>query len=169
MNMSIDNLCDNLNLQISLYSKLEEIENRKNTAILNKNGKILKDITAEEEFVIKEIDFAEKKRIGIVEKYMKNNHINAASANPSLKELTQSMDMSSANRITELGMRLKTSVLNIKSINDVNMKMMKDNVEIFRIMVDGLKGAVAKNDAYSNRGEHRVDQMKGPLIFNKTV
>ncbi len=169
MTGSVMKLRDNLNAQIKLYEKLEDVENRKNEAILNKKGALLKSITSEEEYVIKQIDITENKRLNIINDITKETSMHCNSSTVTLKDIAKQLDDVSASIISNLGIELKKYILSIKSINEVNMRMMKDNVEYFKIIVEGIKGSIGKNEAYSSRGEHRIDQLRSPLIFNKTV
>lgn len=169
MERNVLELKKNLQEQIELYSKIEQIEADKSEVIIDKNGKMLSDLVLEQEKYIKILSKLENKRISIIDDYISDNYLEDISSNISLKMIITSMDEDSAHVIYELGRELKQIVSNIKQLNKTNSILLNDNLEFFNILSESLKGITVETGAYSQSGDHAVKTMTESVLFNKTV
>jgi flagellar biosynthesis/type III secretory pathway chaperone len=154
--------------EIDIYASLYRLEEKKTDAIVDRNGKLIQQLSTEQEAFITRISSLESDRIKQVENYKSEKGKQGLPGDVSLKDLVNSINDENSHRLIPLGMELKKLLSRIKSISDANMKLLKDNMEFFNLLLSGIKSSMSIKTGYSRKGleESRV---ANPLILNRIV
>lgn len=153
--------------EIDIYHKLYGLEERKSRAIVERDGKYLESLSAEQEGLLSLLARQESRRKRLIEEYKTGNRLDDLSREVTLKEIVRSMDEDSSHKLLRLGMDLRRGLIKMKSLQETNRKLIEDNMEFFDILLSNLKSFVSLKTGYSVRGieENRVSSS---LLFNKT-
>ena len=151
--------------EIGLFKELCKLEEEKTEAILEKNGRTLESISCKQEELLKPIDLLESNRRDLIDKYKDISWPGMASRDISLKDVA-ALNGRSANGIAEQGMELKKILMKMKSLQEINQKMLNDNLEFFNITINELKNAVSIKSGYGEKGIEKKS-ITNPLLFNQ--
>ena len=133
--MEIENI---LQSEITVYEDILLLEEEKGRAILKKDGKLIEDISMRQESLVREIDDLEQERINAAACY-RRHPLSPGSGDPTLNEIAAVMEGESGARLLEAGSELKGILKRITEIQGVNAQMIRDNIDFFEILIEGLK------------------------------
>ncbi|MDY6935672.1 MAG: flagellar protein FlgN [Spirochaetota bacterium] len=153
--------------EISIFKQLYMLEEDKSKAIIKKDGKALESISSSQEKFIKAIELLELNRISIIEEYKPILWPDVTSKDISLKNLS-CVDENSSNCILEKGKELKKIIQMMKSLQETNQRMIKDNLEFFNISLLELKQSIILKNGYDEKGIEKTC-IEDPLLFNQII
>lgn len=159
--MDIENI---LQSEITVYEDILLLEEEKGRAILKKDGKRIEDLSLRQESLIKEIDDLEIERIRAVAGCRRPLQVHG-SQEPTLNEIASGMARGQGARLLETGAELKSILQKITEIQGVNERMIKDNIEFFEILIEGLKDSSSIKSGYNSEGKES-SRMVNPVLFS---
>jgi len=148
-----------------IYTRILEVEDTKGEAILDRNGEKLQKLVESQESLIGEIEKLESRRVACIESYIKNNNLHDMGKDLSLKEVVASMNEDSAQHLLTLGMDLKKKLLRLQEKQQLNMKLLEDNMEFFNILISGLRDSSSMKSGYGSDGKEE-ETITNPVLFN---
>lgn len=159
--MEIENI---LQSEITVYEDILLLEEEKGRAILKKDGRLIEDLSLRQESLIKEIDDLELERIRAVAGCRRPD-LSRTSQEPTLNEIASVMGKEQGARLLEAGAELKGILQKIREIQDINTRMIKDNIEFFEILIEGLKDSSSIKSGYNSEGRES-SRMVNPVLFS---
>ena len=155
-----------LKKQIDLYTRLSALEEEKSDAILARDGKKLERLSREQEEILENVSHLETARQTQIENYRVMNRLDDLPREITLKDVVQSMNEDSSQRLLSLGIDLKRILMRLAGLNETNEKLMRDNMECFDMLLSRLRSTVSLRTGYSSRGVEEA-KVANPMIFNK--
>lgn len=152
----------------NLYKKIYSIEEKKSSAIIERDGKLLEKLSLEQEKLLSAISCHETRREKLIENYRKMNKLINMREDISLKDIAQSMDIKSSSALLKEGKELKDVLLKIGNLQDINKRLLNDNLEFFNILFSGLKSSTSIQSGYGRDGKEE-DRIADSIVINKTV
>lgn len=159
--MDIENI---LQSEITVYEDILLLEEEKGRAILKKDGRLIEDLSLRQESLIKEIDDLEFERIKAVADCSWRCP-SSGSKEPTLKEIASVMKREHGARLLTAGEELKGILQKITEIQGVNERMIKDNIEFFEILIEGLKDSSSIKSGYNSEGRES-SRTVNPVLFS---
>jgi flagellar biosynthesis/type III secretory pathway chaperone len=154
-----------LHSEMDVYKELYRLEEEKSRTIIERDGKNLKNITDKEEALIAELSLHESKRTQAVKLCCVECGLDAASS-PSISELAAGLNLVLSARVTSAGASLKQAVLKVKNTQEINDRLIKDNMDFFKSILSGLKDSTSISAGYDSDGREN-NKVTGALLFNK--
>lgn len=155
-----------LKKQKSIYSEILDYEEEKGEAIISKNGKVIQEISALQERLIKSVEALESERMNLVRRNFSKN-ISADNAGViTLREIASSIDSKKGSAIIKQGEELKSLLLRVRAKQENNSSMLKDNMEYFDILISGLKNSSSMKSGYDRDGKED-ERVMNPVLFNQ--
>ena len=151
----------------AIYRKVLLLEERMSGAILERNGKLMESIAFEEESLLQGLEVIEKERARTVEKHVRDRGMHGTLSGLRIRELVDDRDGASVSLLKSAD-ELKDLLQKIKSLQETNCTMMRDNMELFREMIRGVKGVISEQTGYSERGIER-SSLSGSLILDRKI
>ncbi len=164
---TVSDLKDILSRQNEIYSQICRLEEKKENAIINKNGKELKELSISQEKLLSNVDKLEDRRMGCIRKHIKENNINGSDS-LTLREFVDSMSDDSARFLLSLGVELREKLFRLKEKQASNSRLMDDNMEYFNILISGLKDSSIVRSGYGIKGKEE-GIITNPVLFNQQV
>lgn len=155
-----------LKKQMSIYSEILDYEERKGEAIISKNGKIIQEITAFQEKLIKSVEALETERMNLIKKHFTANRSAENTGVITLREIASSVDSRKGSAIIKQGEELKSLLLRVRAKQENNSSMLKDNMEYFDILISGLKNSSSVKSGYDRDGKED-ERVMNPVLFNQ--
>ena len=159
--MDIENIIQS---EITVYEDILLLEEEKGRAILKKDGKLIEELSMRQESLIKEIDELERERIKIVEVFRKP-YVPSGAEMPTLADMAARMDSVSGANLLYAGAELKAILRRIKEIQGVNARMIRDNIEFFEILIEGLRDSSSIKSGYNSDGRES-SRTVNPVLFS---
>jgi len=148
-----------------IYREIYYIEEQKSSAIMDRDGERIEGLSAEQERLLRKVNSLEEKRMGVAADYMAAKGMSPGST---LREITLTMENDTADRILKKGMGLKAILMRISQIQETNSGLLQDNMELYNIMLSGLRDTTSISTGYSSNGREE-NRVANPVLFNKTV
>ena len=155
-----------LSEQNSLYCQILQLEEKKGDAIVAKNGRLIQEISASQEKLLKNIESLEMMRLSLISRYFPELTVDNDANNVTLKDIASSLDSESSMRILKSGSDLKALLLKVKAKQETNSAMLKDNIEYFDILISGLKNSSSLKSGYDRDGKED-ERVINPVLFNQ--
>lgn len=155
-----------LNHQNSEYCEILKLEESKGDAIIAKNGKLIQEITGKQEKQLRNVESLEQERLAVIGRYFPGLASEKDRKSITLKDIADSLDSESAERILKPGSELKTLLLKVKAKQETNSAMLKDNIEYFDILISGLKNSSSLKSGYDRDGKED-ERVINPVLFNQ--
>jgi hypothetical protein len=149
-----------------VYLKLYGLEEKKGEAIIRRDGKLIESISRDQEGLLKEIARLEAKRSDILKGPFPANEGGVQGL--TLKGVSSEMEGDASAGLLSAGEALRKLLVKTKLLQETNMKLMKDNMEFFRMILAGLKSTGTVSTGYSRSGGEE-SMMMGPLVFNRKI
>ena len=151
--------------QTELYEEFLGLERKKTDCISGNLVTELEGIVSDQDKVIGQIELIESSRLSCVRKITGKFYINKA--NPSLRDISQYADDDSGKEMILCAERLKKITNELQRILETNARMIKDNMNFYSLIVEGIKDSLDDKSAYSAGRESRVK--KNSVLINRTV
>ncbi|HPS58971.1 MAG TPA: flagellar protein FlgN [Spirochaetota bacterium] len=159
--MEIENI---LQSEITVYEDILLLEEEKGRAILKKDGRLIEDLSLRQESLVKEIDDLELERIRAVAG-CRRPYSSSGTLEPTLNEIASVMERGQGARLLKTGAELKGLLQRIRDIQGVNARMIRDNIEFFEILIEGLKDSSSIKSGYNSEGRES-SRMVNPVLFS---
>ncbi len=166
MPLSASKLETILKKQMNIYSEILVYEEKKSEAIISKNGKVIQEISALQEKLIKSVEDLEAERINFIGMHFTGNKSATNGEAITLKEIAASMDSKKGLAITRQGEELKSLLLKVRAKQENNFSMLKDNMEYFDILISGLKNSSSVRSGYGRDGKED-ERVINPVLFSQ--
>ncbi len=151
--------------QADLYEEFLLLERKKTDCISENLSKELEAVVTDQENVLSQIDLIELSRVSCVRRITGKFFINKA--NPTLRDIAQYADDISGKEMIYCAERLKKLTNELQRILELNARMLRDNMNFYSLIVDGIKDSLDDKSAYSAGKESRVK--KTSVLINRTV
>ncbi len=154
-----------LNLERDIYQEIFHIEEEKSESILQKEGKAIEELSIRQEKLLGRIDALEKERLKLMEGYKKHLHLRSNGNDITLQDIIASTGEQSASGLKKAGSELKKVLLKVKKVQDLNTRLLKDNMEFYEILITGLKNRSTLRSGYGSDGKEK-GRVFNPVLFN---
>jgi len=165
MQQVVHKLEDIMKLQGEIYREIYNIEENKSEAILKKAGKAIEELSTVQEKLIGKIESLEKERAKLMDGYRKYTGLHLNENEITLLDIIDSVDSKSGSALKQAGLELKKILLKVKSIQELNTRLLKDNMEFFDILISGLKNSSTLRSGYDRDGKEK-GRVFNPVLFN---
>jgi len=157
-----------LNDEKQIYEEIYALEEKKEGAILDRDGRQLEKLSLIQEKLLENIAVLEKKRDRVIEDYIRVNNLPDISGTVTLQEMVRLMDESASRHFSQLGMDLKNILRRLSSLQHTNEILIKDNIDFFNMLMSGLRNSTSIQAGYNSAGKEN-SKTAGSLLFNKTA
>lgn len=151
--------------QADLYEEFLLLERKKTDCISGNQAKELEVIVSDQDKVLGQIELVESSRLSCVRKITGKFYINKA--NPSLRDIAQYADDVSGKEMILCAERLKKITNELQRILETNARMIRDNMNFYSFIVEGIKDSLDDKSSYSAGRESRAK--KNSVLINRTV
>ncbi len=165
---TVHNIENILRLELELYKKVCDLEEKKGEAIISRDGTLLEALSHEQENVLNEILKLESHRNDLVEVYRKEKKLNDLSREITLRDIIRSLNEDLANRIYQLGVDIKALLYKIQALAETNEKLARDHIEIFTLLLKEIKGRLSLRTGYNKEAVENCS-IDNPLVINRTA
>jgi flagellar biosynthesis/type III secretory pathway chaperone len=147
------------------YDDIYALEIEKSDAILQKSVTLLQEICSRQEDILMEIESLENERITLINEIKHQYHL---SSDPNISEIAALAKGDFAEKLSQRGRELKEIILKVKAKEEINHKLLADNIEFFEILIDDLKRSSSLKSGYGRDGREN-SKVVNPVLFNITV
>ncbi len=165
MNHLIARLKDVMTLEKEIYEEIFNIEENKTEAIMNRDGKVIAELSSVQEKFLVKIDSIESERLQIMNELGRYVGKGNNAAEITLLDVINSIGGEYAVKLKDTGADLKKILVGIKEVQDLNSRMMDDNMEFFDILISGLKNSSSLKSGYGRDGREKV-KVFNPVLLN---
>lgn len=165
MNAVIQKLEEVIRLESDIYNGIFIIEENKSEAIINRAGKAIEELSSSQEKLLGKIESLEKKRTDLMDQYRKFALLRHDGEEITLLDIIDSLDGNSSSALQKSGIELKKILRKLKSIQDINTKLLKDNMEFFDLLLSGLRNSSTLKSGYGSDGREQA-RVFNPVLFN---
>ena len=148
-----------------IYEEIYNIEENKTEAIISRDGKVIEELSSVQEKFLLEIDSVENERIKIMGKLCSCISPGRQAGNITFQELVNLLENEYAVKLRETGLGLKKILVRIKDVQDLNARLMRDNVEYYDILISGLKNSSSLKSGYDKDGREKA-KVFNPVLLN---
>jgi uncharacterized protein YkuJ len=167
MNSPEKELSNNLKEVTEIYLRISDMEERKQKAILERNGKELENLSYLQDNHVVELNILEEKRETAIKLFCEKHSI-AYNPSHTLKELLQNVKTNEAAELLEQAESLKNLLLKLANTREINSTLLEDNMKYFNDMLDELKYTSSPSMGYGSNGKVN-DNYNAPLFLNRTT
>ena len=153
-----------LQAEITVYEDILLLEEEKARAIMNKDGKMIEELSVRQESLIKEIDLLENDRMDASERCGRRI-LSAGTVNPTLKEIAGTLDQKASASLLKTGESLKKLLFRISEKQGINARMIQDNIDFFNLLISDLKNSSSIKAGYNRDGSENT-RIVNPVLFN---
>ncbi len=165
MHQAVLKLENIMKLEREIYQEIFHIEEDKSEAIMKKSGKAIEELSVSQEKLLGKIESLEKERIKLMDSYKKTQKLHLTHGDVTLQDIIDSSDSKTAFPLKEAGIELKKILLKVKNIQDLNSRLIKDNMEFYDILISGLKNSSTLRSGYGRDGKEQ-GRVFNPVLFN---
>jgi len=148
-----------------IYEKIYYIEEKNSKAIMERDGKLIEELSGSQEKFLKEIERLENERIALMKKYKNGSMIKQNKGEITLKDIIESIDSDQGEILRQAGVELKNILLKITGVQDLNSQLLTDNMEFYDIIISGLKNSSVIRSGYGSDGKEDAGVVN-PVLFN---
>ncbi|MDH5718456.1 MAG: flagellar protein FlgN [Spirochaetia bacterium] len=166
MNKLVKELCDILKDEENSYLNLLRIEQKKQDAVLERDGKLLKNLCEEEEGEIQNIETRESKRLKFLENIAREKGVKAPQK---ISELEKWPDIDDASKKMLIKERqsLFEILSELDSVTNTTAKMLKDSADFFREIINEISaGENLEYEPHKKNQRKHLPQKKNPVFIN---
>ena len=167
MNNPEKNLSKNLKEVTEIYLKISEIEEEKQKAILERNGKDLENLSYLQDSHVAQLNILEEKRETAIKQFCEKHSIDY-NISYTLKELLQNVKTQDASDLLEQAESLKNLLFRLVNARETNNTLLEDNIKYFNEMLDELKYSSSSSMGYGSNGKDNGNY-NAPLFLNRTT
>jgi len=165
MNPLITRLENVMILEKEIYEEIYDIEENKTEAIMNRDGKALEELSSVQEKFLLKIDSIENERLQVMYELGKYVGNNSQSGGITLHDIIHSIDGEYAVKLKDTGADLKKILVSISEVQELNSRMMNDNMEFYDILISGLKNSSTLKAGYGRDGREK-GKVFNPVLLN---
>ena len=165
MNYLIQELIGILEHEKEIYEKIFRIEQEKSEAIINRDGKVIAELSLLQERFLKEIEKLENERIVLMKRYETISIIEQNRVEITLQDIMKSIDDTEGEILRQSGVELKEILLKVSRIQELNSQLLMDNMEFYDIIISGLKNSSSMRLGYGSDGKGKAGG-SNPVLFN---
>jgi len=165
MHQAVLKLENIMKLEREIYQEIFHIEEDKSEAIMKKSGKVIEELSVAQEKLLRKIESLENERIKLMENYKKTHNQHLPHGEITLQDIIDSSDSKNSFSLKETGIELKKILLKVKNIQDLNSRLIKDNMEFYDILISGLKNSSTLRSGYGRDGKEQ-GRVFNPVLFN---
>ncbi len=147
-----------------LFSEVLSIESMKTSAIMDRDGASLKELSEKQESLLEQVNQLENDREKTVAAIRKT--AGRRVVDKTLNELMNAIGTAAARRITKGGRDLAVILRQLNDLNETNKKLINDNMDFFNILLSQLKNGTSLDTGYGCNGREE-NVRKSPLLFNQ--
>ncbi len=142
----VDALVGLLRDELTSHDTLLHLERQKREAILARNGKTLKEIATAQAAELHKIELLDSQREKAVRKIMAAD----ISGEIRLRDVIESPSVSSTQKaeLSKYHTALNLALAELKTLSEGNTKMLVDNRNLFKKMIEGLAGRQGENSTH---------------------
>jgi len=148
-----------------IYQEIFNIEESKTEAIIQKDGRAIEELSVRQEKFLGKIESLEKERVKLMEGYKKLSRLNLNGDEITLQDIIDSAGAEPASGLKKAGIELKKVLLKVKNVQDMNTRLLKDNIEFYEILITGLKNRSTLRSGYGSDGKEK-GRVFNPVLFN---
>lgn len=166
-----DNLTDLTSIiseELSIFNQILDLEQKKSDAIINKDGMLLEKLSREQEKYLEKIDPIETARKKITDHYSDSKFDSEITLKDIAFQEGNPYSLQDDSPLLKKGHELRRILEKIKSHQDTNLRMIDDNLEFFRRMMDELKDHAVPETGYSKNGVEKNNKVN-PLLLDKKI
>ena len=141
--------------EITIYLEIRELEERKTSAIMDRDGKKLEAISNEQELLVSKIDILERKRMSVTERA-------TGSSASTLSELANGKN----HPLINTGVELKNIILKLQELQKTNEQLAKDNLRFYEAILNGLRESSSIRSGYGHDGREK-SRVARPALFSQ--
>jgi len=164
MNNLVQKLIAILEHEREVYEKIFNIEEKKSESIMEREGKVIEELSLAQENLLKKIEDLENERISLMKKYQSVSMIKQK-GEITLQDIIDSIDGSRSKILKQTGIELKNILLKLAKVQDLNSGLLMDNMEFYDIFISGLKNSSAVMSGYGSDGKEQAGVVN-PVLFN---
>ena len=164
MNNPVKELIAILEHEREIYENILNIEENKSEAIMERDGKLIEELSGSQEKFLKEIERLENERIVLMKKY-KSVHVKLHKGEITLQDVIESTDSAQSKILKQTGIELKNILLKVAEVQELNSQLLMDNMEFYDIIISGLKDSSSVNSGYGSDGKEKSGTVN-PVLFN---
>ncbi|GAE87773.1 flagellar protein FlgN [Acetivibrio straminisolvens] len=161
-NRLINDLMDILLQESKIYEDILEISKNKTDVIVKGKVNELESITNLEQSLIFKIAKLEESRENLVSEISGILGIN--SSDITISELEKHVDQKQAERLKEYKEHMSSIIAEIKDINEINSRLIKNSIDFIDFSINILAGANSEGNNYSKAGQ--INDSKKKAYFD---
>ena len=165
MNYSVIELIGILEHEREIYEKIFHIEEKKSEAIIEREGKVIEELSSLQEKFLKEIEGLENDRIAFMKRHASLSKTRKNSGEIILQDIIESIDAADAEILRQAGIDLKDILMKVSKVQELNSQLLMDNMEFYDIIISGLKNSSSIGLGYGSDGKEKTGVMN-PVLFN---
>jgi len=165
MDNHIERIIAILHEEERLFAEIHGIEERKVGAIMSHDGSLLERLSRRQEAILEDIERVEKSRCALVSDFAVLHHI---SGSHTLSDIAACVDANTAERLAESGRRLRLQLERLKKIQATVRTLIDDNMEYYRLLIDGLKRGPGHGAQYGKNGREE-EKGRRSILINTTA
>ena len=163
MNYSVQELIGILEYEREIYEKIFHIEEKKSKAIIEREGKVIEELSLSQEKFLKEIERLENERIAFMKRSLSKIKYNRGEI--TLQDIIESIDAADAEILRQAGLDLKDTLMKVSRVQELNSQLLMDNMEFYDIIISGLKDSSSIRLGYGSDGKEKTG-VSNPVLFN---
>ncbi len=165
MHQAVLKLENIMKLEREIYQDIFHIEEDKSEAIIKKAGREIEELSVAQEKLLVKVDSLEKERVKLMEGFKKHRNLHNHDGEITLLDIIALLDQKAASALKTAGLELKTILLKVKNIQNMNSQLIKDNMEFYDILISGLKNSSTLRGGYGRDGKEK-GRVFNPVLFN---
>jgi hypothetical protein len=166
----IKELISNLKEELKAYTIMLNFSKDKSIALKDKNLDSVSKFTSEEEVILKEILFYEKKRISLIKEILNDNDIEVDIKNFNITKISSLIDDEDLkNDLLKTKKELQTTLEDLKKVNSTNEQMIKDMLDIINYSFKVISNAAGQAAGYSKNKATGKDDKKGSSLSQQSL
>jgi len=154
--------------EIEIYKLILYMEQNKQEAILQRDGALLDTLCLEQEEVLSQLDIWEIQRDQVLDNFQGVRRSAETDNKMTLKDIISLVGEHHGKRLMRYGDELKSLVLRLARLQDLNKRLIRDNMEYFNILMSEIRGNATVPSGYDRTGKEK-GPVTGSLLFNQTV
>lgn len=164
----LNNLDEVLENEILLFQKIYEIEQEKKEALLTRDAERIDNLSYQQDKYVSQLNKWEEKRDKIQKAYALHNFKHNDQQNITLSDIAKNEKSSTGKQLLKKGHELKEMMLTVSRLQDLNRKMIKDNLDMIGAVLNEIKEQGTVHMGYDHSGKEK-GKVSNSVLFNKTV
>lgn len=151
--------------QTELYERFAAIEEKKSEELMARSGLLIERYAREQERLVSEIELLEAKRTAVVHYLAPLYSLEPVSA--TVSQIAEHLDADQQSTLRRCAAELRRVMDRVRVLVETNQMMIKDNIELFRVMLEGFRESASDTGIYSAPGIPKAS--RGAVLINRTA